>query len=184
MPSVVRRRSRPTEVPVPLTCDPDHAWRALDLVNEWVKHAEAKSGASLAAAGVVGGVLFNLVSDYPRASWWVVVPAIACGVAAVFAGVAAGVAIWPRLRAREAPTSLLYFNHIARGHAEAATYQETLRLLTTDRLRLTQEIGHQVWANSKLATAKYKWAGLSIVCLLLAVACLAITAAVIVWQAR
>ncbi|MFG2369881.1 Pycsar system effector family protein [Streptomyces sp. NPDC048504] len=42
---------------------PEHAWKALSLVNDWVKHAETKSVATLAAAGVAGGVAYNLLKD-------------------------------------------------------------------------------------------------------------------------
>ncbi len=43
--------------------DPDQAWRALSLVNDWVKHAEVKLGVVLTATGVSGGILFNLAKD-------------------------------------------------------------------------------------------------------------------------
>lgn len=28
--------------------EPDHAWKALSLVNDWIKHAEGKAGITLA----------------------------------------------------------------------------------------------------------------------------------------
>lgn len=51
------------DVPTPSTLQPEHAWKALSLVNDWVKHAETKSVATLAAAGVAGGVAYNLLKD-------------------------------------------------------------------------------------------------------------------------
>jgi hypothetical protein len=50
-------------IPTPSALQPDHAWKALSLVNDWVKHAETKSVATLAAAGVAGGVAYNLLKD-------------------------------------------------------------------------------------------------------------------------
>jgi len=44
--------------------DPDSAREVLGLVNDWVKHAETKAGAALAASGVVGGVLYNLTKGH------------------------------------------------------------------------------------------------------------------------
>lgn len=48
--------------------DPDQAWKALSLVNDWVRHAETKVAATLAAAGVSAGVLYNLLHGWKGAS--------------------------------------------------------------------------------------------------------------------
>jgi len=48
--------------------DPEQAWKALSLVNEWVRHAEGKIIAALAAAGVSGGLLYNLASGWSNPS--------------------------------------------------------------------------------------------------------------------
>jgi hypothetical protein len=45
--------------------DLEQAWKALALVNELVKQAEAKLGVVLATAGVTGGILFNLAASRP-----------------------------------------------------------------------------------------------------------------------
>jgi hypothetical protein len=77
--------------------DPDHAWKALNLVNDWVKHAETKSAATLAAAGVTGGVLYNLVKDQTNPSLPLDVVAAVCGAATVWAALAALAALAPQL---------------------------------------------------------------------------------------
>ena len=164
-------------------CDPDHAWKALGLVNEWLRHAEAKSATSLAAAGVVGGVLFNLLKDRSLAGPWVNTSSIVCAIAVVCAGGCAAIALWPRLRATEDPTSVLYFSHIARRRESPATYAETLMLLTSDTQALTKEIAHQVRWNAGVAHTKYLWAGRALSCLLVAIAALAFTAAIVARQA-
>ncbi|MFI5897088.1 hypothetical protein ACIA5D_44060 [Actinoplanes sp. NPDC051513] len=41
----------------------DDAWRALTLQIDLVRHAETKAGAALASAGVLGGLLYTLVSQ-------------------------------------------------------------------------------------------------------------------------
>ncbi|MFG2572306.1 Pycsar system effector family protein [Streptomyces sp. NPDC048481] len=51
------------DTPGQSTLQPEHAWKALSLVNDWVKHAETKSVATLAASGVAGGVAYNLLKD-------------------------------------------------------------------------------------------------------------------------
>lgn len=48
--------------------DPDQAWKALSLVNDWIRHAETKVAATLAAAGVSGGLLYSVTKDWPAPS--------------------------------------------------------------------------------------------------------------------
>ena len=59
------RRKRQPDAPAPSAADhdPDVAWRALSLVVDWIKHSEAKAGATLAATGVTAGVLYNITKD-------------------------------------------------------------------------------------------------------------------------
>ena len=78
-----RGPGRPTVVVAEVKGEPDHAWKALSLVNDWIKHAETKAGATLAAAGVVGGVLFNLMQDRHNAGWNLDIASTVCGSAAL-----------------------------------------------------------------------------------------------------
>ncbi|MEV6190674.1 Pycsar system effector family protein, partial [Streptomyces albidoflavus] len=165
--------STPESEPPP---NPDHAWKALSLVIDWIKHAETKAGATLAAAGVTGGVLYNLVKDVQGPSSWLIISAILCALAVLTTGLCAALVLWPRLRMKEDPTSLLYFHHIARGHATSDSYAASLLPLTSDIEALVSEIAKQSWANSKVAHTKYMWGGHAIRLLLLALAMLSLTA--------
>src|SRR6266568_8936056 len=78
--------------------NPDQAWKALSLVNDWIRHAEAKTTATLAAAGVTGGVLYNLVQHQTSPSVWLCIVAVICGAAVVASAGSAMVALAPRLR--------------------------------------------------------------------------------------
>lgn len=80
----------------PTSCEPDQAWKALTLVNDWVKHAETKSATTLAASGVTGGVLYNLVKDQSNPGWWLTIFGGACGVGVLLAGAFALLALTPR----------------------------------------------------------------------------------------
>lgn len=155
---------------------PDQTWAVLSLVIEWIKHAETKAGATLAATGVTGGVLYNLLNEQPYTSVWVDTCAFLCVVLIFVSGICAGLALWPRLRSTEAPTSALYFDHIARAYRDESTsYVHDFRRMTQDSDRLLTEIGEQVWANAHVAHRKYKWAGRALVSLILALAMLAAT---------
>ena len=100
--------------------NPDHAWKALGLVIDWIKHAETKAGATLAAAGVSGGVLYNLVKDQTNPDGYLPLAAVLCAIAVFAAGASAALAFLPRLgRRADVPDSPLYF----KAHREEAPKQ-------------------------------------------------------------
>lgn len=154
----------------------------LTLVNDWVKHAETKVAATLAATGVAAALLFNLVKDQHERSLWLNLAAAASAVLLLLAGVLAGVALRPRLSIKpgrsESPTSPLYFAHIARRH-ESAAYPAALMALTIDPDGLTEEIARQVQANAAVAHRKHRLVQAAILALLLGLLTLAGTALVI-----
>lgn len=165
---------------------PDEAWRVLGLVNEWVRHAETKVGATLAATGVTGGVLFNLIKGRPQRSLTLDVTATVCGALVLLAGILAGTGLLPRLRSRpwrkEPPTSPLYFAHIARRYRRdlESQYPQVLAALSVDHDAMTREIGLQVQANAGVAYRKHRLTHAAIVSLLLALLALVAVAVVIV----
>ena len=57
--------------PATSSVDAAEAWKAASLVNDWVRHAETKSAGVLAASGVVGGVLYNLVKGLTDFDCWI-----------------------------------------------------------------------------------------------------------------
>jgi hypothetical protein len=164
--------------------NPDHAWKSLGLVIDWVKHAETKAGATLAATGVTGGVLYNLVKDQTNPDRWLATAAVLCALAVLAAGASAAVALLPRLGARaDAPDSPLYFKHVARKHPRKPhTYFEDLHRLTASADDLVREIAEQVWANSHVAARKYSWATRAVICLVTALAALASVASILAWR--
>lgn len=160
----------------------EDAWRVLGIVHEWVRHAEAKAGLCLAGAGFVGGALFQLVSGSDRRGEPLVQAlAAACAVWVCAACLCAGLSLWPRLRDRATPASAIYFDHIARQHpSSGATYVERLRTSLADPDAVLNEVGTQIWANARVARRKFRWAGLALLTLLLALATLGATAVVVI----
>jgi hypothetical protein len=161
---------------LPNKADPEQAWKVLSLVNDWLKHAEAKAAGALTAAGVVGGVLYTLVGD-KEMDWLPATAALVCAAAVLLAATCAAVSLWPRLKAKEAPTSPIYFDHIAREHADVSTYRDTLHLLTAKADEITKELAVQVWSNAHVAHKKYAWAGRAIAALLISIGALAVVVA-------
>jgi hypothetical protein len=184
-----KKRDEPA-TPVP---NPDQAWKALTLVNDWIRHAETKTVATLAAAGVTGGVLYNLVQHQTYPSVGLSVIAVICGVAIVTSAGSAIIALAPQLRPPKTtasppsndggtpppddPANLLFFAHIARDYkGDAPTYAQVLSTLTSNHAMLTEQIGRQVHANAHVAQRKYWWANCAIIALGVGLVFLAVTA--------
>lgn len=161
----------------------------MTLVNDWIRHSETKAGVVLTAAGVVGGVLYNLIKDQIESQrhlpCYVAVLALVCGVLIFVAGGFAAAALIPRRRIRGQPedfSNLLYYSHIARKFAnDAPSYQEVLKALTSDPHELTRHIANQVHANSMVAHRKFECTKWGIVTLIGILVSLAILAALLGW---
>lgn len=173
---IAGRAARPARPVIPATvaAPAQDAWRVLDTVRSWVTFADAKAGAVLAVAGVIGGVLINLGRGHvgsPGRS--------AALIAAVFlAGsvICAGIALRPRRSRSAAPINLIYFGHIASSaHPSRDAYLKEFGDLMQDPARLVDHIADQVWAVSHVAKAKYDWVNRALILLLCAVAMLGVS---------
>jgi hypothetical protein len=166
--------------------DPEQAWKALSLVNDWIRHSEAKAGAALTAAGVVGGVLYNLVTNQHDPPWGIAVSAVMCGVLAFVSGGFAALAVIPRRKIRGQPVdfiNLLYYSHVAKNYRnDEPSYQRVLRSLSADKEELMRHLANQVHANSIVADRKFNWAGWAITALVGSLISLGIVAALIGWK--
>lgn len=152
--------------------DPEQAWKALSLVNDWVKHAEAKLGVVLVVTGVSGGVLFNLVKDRGHPSLLFNVAATVGQVAVVVAGGCAMIGLYPIVKLQrkvvDDAVNPLFFHDVARAHkGDAPGYTAVLHTLTTDHDDLVRHLGQQIHANATVAQRKYRWANRAIRALLL-----------------
>lgn len=179
-----RKRAPEVAPERPAPPDPEHAWKALALVNDWLKHAETKLGVTLAAAGVSGGVLFNLVKDRNATTCLLDVTAVVCGIAVLTAGAFAMIGLFPILRlgrqVKDETANPLFFHDIARAYkGDGPSYSAVLHTLTTSPDDLVRHIGRQVHANATVAQRKYRWANWAIRALLIDLIALGATAAII-----
>ncbi|MFI7419960.1 Pycsar system effector family protein [Nonomuraea sp. NPDC049684] len=159
----------------------EHAWKALTLVVDLVKHAETKAGLTLAAAGAVGGLVYTLIRSVPRTGAAFGLAAAACAVCVLAAAFAAALALIPRVRSE--PTNALHYHHVAtRFGARPETYMGELSGLVARPEELVPALAHQVWANARVARKKYRWAGLALGALLAGLAMLTVTAVIAVVQ--
>ena len=172
---VVSTQALDADVPI----EAAEAWKAVGLVNEWVRHAETKAAGVLATSGVVGGVLYNLVKDQTEFGCVLKVAGAVCGAAVFVAAFLAVCALWPRLRSSDNPTSVLYFDHIARRYpnpGDGDQYVVALSEVLANPVQLLEQLGHQVWANARVARRKFRFAGIAMVALILATFALGVVA--------
>lgn len=157
---------------------PDHAWKVLSITNEWVRHADTKTGVTLAFVGATTTVLFNLVKNEDHWTCMLVV-AVALCVATLFVSVVcAWLALFPRVKGRpsggdepdEDAVNLLFFGHVSSHYSkDRPTYLQVLSTLTTDPARLTRQVAAQIHENSHIATTKFKYVNRAIMAEMVAV---------------
>lgn len=157
-----RQATVPSEQPPPVDANPDHAWKALSLVNEWIRHADAKAGVTLAFTGVLATMLFNLVKDFEsRTVGSDVVVIAACALLVITGGLCAWT-LTPRVRDKDASNlaiNRLFYASISKNFkGDRHRYIDVLHTLTADPDELTRDIAHQVHANAEIATTKSTWA--------------------------
>jgi hypothetical protein len=163
--------------------EPEQAWKALSLVNEWIRHAETKTAAVLAAAGVTGGVLYNLVKNQQHPSCVISVLAVLCGVLVFAAGFCATATLIPRRNVSGGPenfSNLLFYSHVALAYRnDEPSYAEVLAALTSNPRDLTRHLANQVHANSVVADRKFVWTSRGVIALVAALMTLGALAIVI-----
>jgi hypothetical protein len=179
------RSAHPRELSIaPIPPQPEQAWKALSLVNDWVKHAETKLGVVMAAAAASGAVLFNLVKGHAHSSVAFDVTALVCSASLLAAGACAMVGLYPVVRLGRKMTNdtvnPLFFHDIARAYkGDAPSYGSVLHTLTTNPDDLTRHLGQQIHANATVAQRKYRWANRAIRALLLDLLSIATLATII-----
>jgi hypothetical protein len=183
-----RRCRRSTEASVPdgevaPEPNPDHAWKALALVNEWIRHSDAKAGVTLAFTGVLGTTTFNLANNFEtRSQLFDALVVVACSLLVV-TGALCGWTLTPRVNDKDADRDAinrLFFGHISKNfRGKRQEYSDVLHTLTSDPAELTKDLAHQIHANAKIATIKAEFAKWSIRSALVTSATVAMMALVI-----
>lgn len=163
--------------------NPDHAWKTLALMNEWIRHSDAKAGVTLAFTGVMATTTFNLVKDFtPRTAVFDSLVVIAC-LLLIFTGALCGWTLTPRVKDKDADRDAinrLFFASIHKNfRGKRQEYSEVLHLLTSDPVELTKDLADQIHVNARIATAKATAAKWAIRCALAAGAAIGVLALVI-----
>lgn len=152
--------------------DPDHAWKLLSLVNEWIRHADAKATVTLAFTGAMGTLLFNMVKGLPETGVWTNISAVSTCAFLVAAGVLCGLTLTPRTKDIVDDSSdevnRIFYAHISKHfRGQRVEYRDVIKTLTADSASLTDDLADQIHANARIATVKnqyVKWAIRAMLC--------------------
>lgn len=141
----------------------EDAWKALLLVNDWIKVADAKAVATLAGGGVLGGLL---VRGFPHPDEWHHAPWRAGLVLASFALVSASAllamsVVLPRLR-NPGRTSPLYFGDIAARYRDVSTFKASFLPVLDREAQLRELLAEQLWSSSRIAWRKHRTVSVSV----------------------
>lgn len=145
--------------------NPDHAWKTLALMNEWIRHSDAKAGVTLAFTGVMATTTFNLVKDFSHRNTASDALVVAVCLLLVLTGALCGWTLTPRVKDKDADRDAinrLFFASIDRNfRGKRQEYSEVLRTLTSNPVELTKDLADQIHVNARIATVKattVKWA--------------------------
>lgn len=146
--------------------NPDHAWKALALVNDWIRHSDAKAGVTLAFTGVLATTTFNLASNFEnRSAFFDLLVVFACTLL-VLTGALCGWTLTPRVNDKDADRDAinrLFFGDISKNFSgKRQEYSDVLHTLTANPGELTRDLADQIHANAKIATTKARFAKWSI----------------------
>ncbi len=135
------------------------AWSALSEINEWIRFADSKATALLATGGVLGGLLVSRPAPkvHTVAGGFCLGAYVLTLVLITISVLCSLYALLPRLRVRGQPTSLLYFDHVARRFANSENaYLAALASTFADGVATAREVGGQIWSNSFVARTKFR----------------------------
>lgn len=145
--------------------DLDAAWRTLGLMNDWIKHADAKAGITLAATGAGAVLLFNLTEAIPPSTcWYYFAPSALATVLLLGAAYCCTKALIPRTKPTDSvvssrtlkPRNPLFYGDIA-GKWKREPYVRLWAKLAKDDATLVAHIGAQIHVNADIASIKFEW---------------------------
>lgn len=176
-----KRVQTPVKSDTKLAPDPDHAWKTLSLMNEWIRHSDTKAGVTLAFTGVLSTMVFNLAKDFsPRTIPFDALVVLDCALL-VLTGALCGWTLTPRVHDKKADPAVvnrLFFVSISRNF-KREDYRLVLRDLIADPVELSKDLADQIHANAQIATTKAEYAKWAIRSALAAAAGVAALATVI-----
>jgi hypothetical protein len=138
--------------------DEQRLWETLAHVNSWIRFADAKAGGLLTLGGAFGGALLLWLADEgstAREAADISIVLLMVGIVSAF-GVAVNalLCLAPLIEPADSEYQTnVFFVHIAR-HTSRASFAQAIH--EGGPGRVSEDLIHQVFENSRIATYKYK----------------------------
>lgn len=153
----------------------DYLWHALEATQEQIRFSDTKAG----AIAVVNGTIFtialgaaNALSGLIARLPWMVWPVMVCSVLLILSTYFALRCLMPRIRFPKKgnlPASHIFFQDVAEQFNTAAEYERSVVAMLEHPEAARTEVTGQIWANSRIAAAKYRNVRQATLCLSIAI---------------
>lgn len=140
----------------------DYLWHTLEATQEQIRFSDTKAG----AIAVVNGTIFTIslgaadgLSALITRQPWMIWPVMVCSVLLIFSTYFALRCLMPRIRFPKKgnlPASHIFFQDVAEKFESAAEYERSVVAMLEHPSAARTEVTGQIWANSRIAAAKYR----------------------------
>jgi hypothetical protein len=139
-----------------LNTETDNLWKTYDAIQELIRFADTKATAILAISGVIAGFYFSnftAIQNIMQQKSMSIIPLAIATILLLFTSALSAYCIAPRLKMNKSKC-LIFFCDIA-NYKSADEYGKALSNKMTEE-QIKKQLIDQVWANSKIATKKYR----------------------------
>jgi hypothetical protein len=139
-----------------LNSETENLWKTYDAIQELIRFADTKATAILAISGVIAGFYFSniaAIQNIIQQKSISIIPLAIATILLLFTSALSAYCIAPRLKMNK-NHCLIFFCDIA-NYKSANEYEKALSDKMKDE-QIKKQLTDQVWANSKIATKKYR----------------------------
>lgn len=139
------------------------AWHVLGTIEAWIRHSDAKAGATLAFNGALGAILFTLVEAFDSSLPITICAALCLGLL-MCSTTFAGLTLAPRIKPTQPSTvSHIFFGSIwGEFKHDRSRFGREFSQIIDDQDLLLDELTDQIYENSRIATLKARCASWAI----------------------
>jgi hypothetical protein len=135
----------------------DRLWQLYQSISEWIRFADTKAGAAVAAHAAVfvaAAPALTAQAAFLRQNTWLLYIVLGCTALAASSLFFALRCLIPRLSVGE-PKSIIFFGHIAKAYDSASAFAQHAFPHYADDDGYTQQLLDQIHTNSKIAWRKH-----------------------------
>lgn len=141
----------------------ENYWRTLQMVNEWIRFSDTKSGIIVTLIGVIYTIIYsnsNEIYQYLISSNLSIGISLMGIILSIISGFYAFKCLNPRLK-NPNPKSMIYFGHIATHNSYKKYLDFSISILNDDQ-KIIEQLAEQVYVNSTISWNKFRNVSISI----------------------